>query len=241
MSPSPTLLLLDFGAVISKTIFETHDHTENVLGLAPGTLTWLGPIDPSTDPLWRDMIADKITERNYWEQRAAEVGALIGEPDWQPSDLLRRAREGMTADAITRPEALALVRAAKQNGNRVGILSNELALFFGDNWRAELPIFEEMDDVIDASFGGPLKPDPLAYQGAVQAFKTTADDIVFVDDQPRNVTGAQDAGLKAVQFDVSRPKASFGQAARLLDIEAQYGRYLHLAERPNETIRSKAS
>ena len=44
-------LILDFGGVISRTLFETHDLTEAALGLPSGTLTWRGPFDPATDPL----------------------------------------------------------------------------------------------------------------------------------------------------------------------------------------------
>jgi len=222
MDQSKSLLLLDFGAVISKTIFESHAHTESVLGLAPGTLTWLGPIDPTTDPLWQDMMADRITERNYWEQRAREVGELVGEPGWAPSVLLRQARKGMTASDVTRPEALALVYAAKQAGKTVGILSNELALFFGQNWRNELPIFALMDGVIDASDGGPMKPAPEAYARGLAAFDAQASDAVFVDDQPRNVRGGQEIGLTSILFDIANPELSFRQAAQALDIEPFY-------------------
>ena len=33
-------LVLDFGGVISRTLFETHDLTEKALGLAAGSLQW---------------------------------------------------------------------------------------------------------------------------------------------------------------------------------------------------------
>lgn len=226
MEHAKNLLLLDFGAVISRTIFETHGHTERVLGLKPGTLTWLGPIDPSSDALWTDMMADRITERNYWEHRAREVGEMVGESGWAPSVLLRRARDGMTADDITRPEALALVRAAREAGKTVGILSNELELFFGKNWRQELPIFNLMDGVVDASDGGPMKPAPEAYARGFEAFDAQAKDAVFVDDQPRNVLGAQKVGLMAVQFDVANPEKSFREAADALDITSRYNAHL---------------
>ena len=39
-------LLLDFGGVISVTLFERHASSEETLGLAAGTLTWRGPLDP---------------------------------------------------------------------------------------------------------------------------------------------------------------------------------------------------
>ena len=35
-------LILDFGGVVTRTLFETHDITERALGLPAGTLTWRG-------------------------------------------------------------------------------------------------------------------------------------------------------------------------------------------------------
>ena len=58
---TPQALVLDFGGVISRTLFETHALTEAALGLGPGTLTWRGPFDPANDELWRDMQADRIS------------------------------------------------------------------------------------------------------------------------------------------------------------------------------------
>ena len=39
-------LVLDFGGVISRTLFETHAMTEAALGLPAGTLTWRGCASP---------------------------------------------------------------------------------------------------------------------------------------------------------------------------------------------------
>ena len=77
--PSTKALVLDFGGVISRTLFETHDLSEAALGLAPGTLTWRGPFAPETDPLWQAMQADQITERDYWLARTRTVGKMVGE------------------------------------------------------------------------------------------------------------------------------------------------------------------
>lgn len=74
-------LVQDFGGVISKTLFETHDLSETAPGLPPATLSWKGPFDPASDELWQRMQAGEISERDYWFQRAEEVGALVGQ-DW---------------------------------------------------------------------------------------------------------------------------------------------------------------
>ena len=71
-------LVLDFGGVVTRTLFETHDLTEQALGLSPGSLTWKGPFDPAGDQLWQPMQADDISEREYWATRTREVPALVG-------------------------------------------------------------------------------------------------------------------------------------------------------------------
>ncbi len=58
-------LVLDFGGVSSRTLCETHALTEAAPGLPTGTLTRRGPFDPAGDALWRDMQADRISERDY--------------------------------------------------------------------------------------------------------------------------------------------------------------------------------
>ena len=52
---TPRGLLLDFGGVISVSLFERHRETEAALGLRAGSLGWLGPIAPETDALWQAM------------------------------------------------------------------------------------------------------------------------------------------------------------------------------------------
>ena len=56
-------LVLDFGGVISRIVFETQPENERTLGLKLGTLNWRGPFDPENDPIWQDMQAERISER----------------------------------------------------------------------------------------------------------------------------------------------------------------------------------
>ena len=89
---SDRALILDFGGVVTRTLFETHDITERTLGLPQGSLTWLGPFDTATDPLWMKMQNREITERAYWLTRAGEVGRLVGENWADMQTFVRRAR-----------------------------------------------------------------------------------------------------------------------------------------------------
>jgi putative hydrolase of the HAD superfamily len=210
-------LLLDFGGVISVTLFERHALSEQALGLPAGTLTWRGPFDPEGDPLWADMLADRIAERDYWARRASEVGRLCGE-DWDMLTLIRRTL-GPDANRHIRPEAVRTIRRAKAAGSRVGILSNELELFYGRDTMDRLDILKEMDSLIDATHTHILKPDPRAYELGCEALGLSAAEVVFVDDQPRNIEGARRAGLETVQFDVTNPESSFAEAETRLGLD----------------------
>lgn len=215
--PSTKALVLDFGGVISRTLFETHDLSEAALGLAPGTLTWRGPFAPETDPLWQAMQADQITERDYWLARTRTVGKMVGETWNDMQTFVQRAR-GADVEAVIRPEAIAAVHQAKAAGCKLAVLSNELDLFYGARFRERLPLLQCFDVIIDATYTGILKPDRRAYEMCSQALGLWGDDCVFVDDQFRNVQGAIQLGWQVVQFDVTQPADSFQRALRLLGL-----------------------
>ncbi len=212
-------LVLDFGGVITRTLFETHDTTEAELGLAPGSLTWRGPFDPDSDSLWQDMQAGRISERDYWLARTYEVGRQVGETWDRMETFVTRARGADPASAI-RPEAVAAIEAAKAAGCRLAILSNELDLFYGRELRRRVDVLRHFDCIIDATYTGILKPDPRAYAQCVEQIGVPAAACVFVDDQQRNVDGALRAGMRAVCFDIVRPGLSYRRALELLGVSA---------------------
>lgn len=208
-------LVLDFGGVISRTLFETHALTETALGLAAGTLTWRGPFAPEDDALWRAMQADEISERDYWLTRSREVGRLVGE-DWEDMQTFVQRARGNDVNAVIRPEAIETIRAAKGSGCKLAILSNELDLFYGAEFRPSLPLLAEFDVIVDATYTGILKPDRRAYELCARELGVSGEHCVFIDDQTRNILGAQKAGWQTVQLDVTRPGTSFALALELL-------------------------
>lgn len=216
-APSSKALVLDFGGVISRTLFETHDLSEAALGLPPGTLTWRGPFAPETDALWQAMQADHITERDYWMARTRSVGELVGESWNDMQTFVQRAR-GADVEAVIRPEAIAAVHQAKAAGCKLAVLSNELDLFYGASFRERLPLMQLFDVIIDATYTGILKPDRRAYEMCSDALGISPADCVFVDDQSRNVLGAIKLGWQTVQFDVVHPAESYQRALKLLGL-----------------------
>lgn len=201
IQPRPKGLLLDFGAVISVSVFERHRETEVELRLPTGSLTWMGPLAPATDALWQAMQQDEITERDYWATRARELGESVGERDWDMLAMLTRIRQ-VDPNAVVRPAIKRLIHLARAEGIKVGILSNELELFYGKHFLDRMDILQEMEMIVDATHNNILKPDPRAYALAIEALKLKPEEILFVDDQFRNVVGGVKAGLQTQYFDL---------------------------------------
>ena len=214
---SDKALILDFGGVITRTLFETHDITERALGLPAGTLTWRGPFDPSTDPLWVRMQARAITERDYWMERTRQVGRLVGEEWSDMKTFVQRAR-GAEAELVLRPEARETILRVREAGLRLAILSNELDLFYGVTFRKRFPLIDRFDVIVDATYTKILKPDPRAYELVLAELGLDRRNCVFVDDQKKNIEGAVAVDLPHVHFDVTRPAESYAQALEMLGL-----------------------
>lgn len=217
MSEHSKALVLDFGGVISRTLFETHRLSEAALRLPAGTLTWRGPFDPASDALWRQMQAGEISERDYWATRVCEVGQLVAEEWTIFPQFLARVR-GDDPLAVIRSEALDAIATAKAAGCKLAILSNELDLFYGAEFRNKLPFLADFDLIVYATYTGILKPDRRAYALISDGLGIAPERCVFVDDQLTNITGGRAAGFQTVHFDVTRPADSYAKALHLLGL-----------------------
>ncbi|SVC71127.1 uncharacterized protein METZ01_LOCUS323981, partial [marine metagenome] len=78
MERTPRHLVLDFGGVITRSLFENRIVVEKLYHLPKGTLGWYGPFDPANDELWQRYLVGAISERKYWYQRCQELEQLVG-------------------------------------------------------------------------------------------------------------------------------------------------------------------
>ena len=56
---------------------------------------------------------------------------------------------------------------AREAGLKLAILSNELDLFYGVEFRKRFPLIELFDVIVDATYTKILKPDPRAYEQVI--------------------------------------------------------------------------
>lgn len=218
--PRPKGLLLDFGSVISVSVFERHRETETALDLPRGSLSWMGPIAPETDPLWQSMQQERISERDYWAQRALELGRMVGEEGWDMLTMLTRIRQ-VDPNAVVRPKMKQLIESACEQGIAVGILTNEMELFYGKAFLERMDVLRHMRAIVDATHNNILKPDPRSYALAIRAMSLRPDEILFVDDQFRNVAGGVKAGLQTQYFDLRDIDGNIASIAARLQLKTK--------------------
>lgn len=210
-------LLLDLGGTVFVSGVELLGPLGRTDPLLTGVCSRRGPLGRTHDALWDDMIEQRVTERAYWAQRSAEVGHALGREGWPIVEFMELLWSA--AHDPVRPEAAALIDDALAAGIRVGALTNDLRAFHGDGAMSAHPLLSRLDVLVDGSDTGVLKPDPGAYEIAVGTLGVPAGDIVFVDDMPWNIAGAERAGMVALELDLTDPAEVFGRARAALGLD----------------------
>jgi len=230
LSAAASALVLDFGGPVLLTPFELTAAAERRLGLPAGRLAFSGPFPPVRDAEWQRVLGGRLSERAYWARRGAEFAAALGgAADGGQGEGTSGIKALMAAlfhgppRGLLRPGALALMRDARAAGLPVGILTNDLRLFQPADFVAGLALGELADDVIDGSVEGIMKPDPRIYRLSAARLGVACEDVVFLDDQPVNLAGAEAVGMTAVPVDVTNPAAAFARARELTGLPPAVG------------------
>jgi putative hydrolase of the HAD superfamily len=214
--PGAKGVLLDVGGVLLPTPWEVLEDFETRQGWPSGTLPWRGPLDPASDPLWRAAQAGELPSGGYFDRRAAEISSLLGRSLSWPE--VTRVMFETPAGLAVRPEGRALVDDARAAGLRTGLLTSKLVAFLSREVVERSEFLSSFDVLLDESETGLAKPDPRAYEQAAAAIGLDPAGIVFVDDDPANVAGADAAGMAGVHFDIADPAGSFARVRRRLGL-----------------------
>lgn len=210
-------MVFDFGGVVIRTPFEMVSGLERRLGLPPGSIDLSGPFDPNADSLWRRFRAGEFTELEYWRRQADRHAGMI---DAGP-DRLRSLMDSLfdaPREEVLRPDTWRLRRTLLKKGLRVAALTNDLGRFHDPSWIERMDVLDKFDPFVDLSNTGILKPDPRGYRWVLEGLGLDADRVLFVDDQPVNIKGAERVGMRTAHFDVLRPSRSVTEVLAMLGI-----------------------
>jgi epoxide hydrolase-like predicted phosphatase len=140
---------------------------------------------------WKEAKVGRITGQIYWRRIMDELGHA-------PEDDLQAFRRmlfaGHTLDA-------AVVRLAERLHERLplGLLSNatdELEMLLEQQYG----IHHLFDVVINSARAGVAKPEPRAYQLALDGLHVAPAEALFIDDKPRNIHAAEALGIPSILF-----------------------------------------
>jgi putative hydrolase of the HAD superfamily len=176
-------LIVDFGGVLTTSIWPAFAAFCAAEGLAPDTVRELFRSDPEALRLLRGLETGELTEAEF----EAGFAELLGLAD--ADGLIGRMFAALEPDE----PMVGAVRAAREQGVRTGLISNSWGLGIYD--RAPTDLF---DAVVISGEVGLHKPQPEIYRLACERLGVEPSGAVFVDDLRENCAGAEAVGMTAV-------------------------------------------
>jgi epoxide hydrolase-like predicted phosphatase len=141
-------------------------------------------------PLFKEAITGHISASELWQEVARTVGDDT--QNWQ-----HIANIFFSANRLN-TELIALIRTLRPT-YKTAILSNapyDIRRLITERFQ----LAQEVDTVIISAEEGMRKPQPEFFQLAIQRLHIHPHEAIFVDDDPRFVTGAQAIGILGIQF-----------------------------------------
>lgn len=138
---------------------------------------------------WKQARVGALSSRQFWAGVHRELGA---------ADDLDGFIEALFADDRIDPALVALAETLRPR-YPLGLLSNaldDLEELLERRWQVS-HLFEV---IVNSATAGVAKPEPAAYQLAIDNLGFAADETLFIDDKPRNVDAARALGIPTIHF-----------------------------------------
>ncbi|NYI05367.1 HAD family hydrolase [Allostreptomyces psammosilenae] len=190
------VLVCDYGGVLTNPLIETFTTFSQTTGLSLEALG--GALAAHTEKYGKPPMAAlevaEITEAEFVErllpflpEEAAEV--LSGQPF---GELWFRGR-------LPNQELIDFLKELREGGVRLAMLTNNV-VEWRPRWRAQMPVDELFELVVDSSEEKVRKPDPEIYQRLVSRLGVPAERVLLLDDTEENLVAAREQGLQALLF-----------------------------------------
>jgi epoxide hydrolase-like predicted phosphatase len=199
---SYTGLLVDYGGVLTTSLFDSFGAFCELEGLAPETLMQRFRSDPTARELLIGLETGEIDEDEF-EPALAE---LLGVP--APS-LIDRLFAGSGPEQAM----VDAVLAARDNGIRTGLISNS----WGTRRYDRVQLAKLFDGIVISGEEGMRKPTRAMYTLGAERIGLAPEQCVYVDDLPFNLAPAAELGMATVHH--VEPEQTVDELERLLGIQ----------------------
>jgi len=164
------------------------------------------------DEALRREISEVVFDRLYWdrldegtisdEEVKAGIRSRVGA---EYADRACEVYDGWIENLTPVSGMADVVRQLKNSGKRLYLLSN-ISEGFAEKYK-EIKWIRELFELFDGLvFSGKIKlvkPDEKIFRYVLDTFGLEKSESVFVDDNPANIAGAQNAGIRGILFDGS--------------------------------------
>jgi epoxide hydrolase-like predicted phosphatase len=180
-------LIFDFGGVLMKTLDYGYRHAwDDRLQLPHGSVESVVHGSAS----WRHAQVNQLGIEEYWQDVAQQLKL-------DAESLTALQADYFKGDSLD-TELIDLIRWLKAQGIRVGLLSND-ALSLREKLQL-LEIADLFDPLIISADIGVMKPAPQAYQAVLDLLDLPPEQVLFIDDLPNNVAGANAVGIQGILY-----------------------------------------
>jgi putative hydrolase of the HAD superfamily len=178
-----TGLLIDWGGVLTTNLFASFRNYCVRVQLDPQVLVGRFRTDPEARELLIALEKGTLEEAAFESQFAAMLGV-------EPAGLI----DGLFADVKPDTEMVDAVRRARRAGVRTALVSNSWGVH-----RYPHELFSELfDGVVISGEEGIRKPSRKMYELGAERAGVAAEECVYVDDLPFNLTPAEKLGMATV-------------------------------------------
>jgi putative hydrolase of the HAD superfamily len=210
-----SVVIFDFGGVITSSPFEAFNRLEAALGQPHDSVRRINSSNPDGNAwaLFERSEIDAATFDTLFAEEAAALGVTL-----RGADVL-----AVLAGDI-RPAMVAALDSLKDRGYKLGCITNNVPSGKGagmamteEKAEAVAGIMTRFDHVIESSKVGVRKPDPRIYQMMCDVLNVAPSDCIYLDDLGINCKPAAALGMAAIK--VTSGEQALAELAALLGME----------------------
>ncbi len=196
---SISVVVSDFGGVLTNPLWEGFQHVNAQLGVPVGTLNEaMTELEAASGvhPLYA-LERGEMTEADF----LAGLDAIATEKLGRPARIHEFSDHYWSA-LKANPPVIDELFAMKARGYRLALLTNNVREW-EPRWRVMFPVDELFEVVVDSAFVGMRKPEAGIYELTVSRLGVAGPDCVLLDDFEHNCEGARACGWSAVRFETT--------------------------------------
>jgi putative hydrolase of the HAD superfamily len=187
-------VLWDYGGIFTASPFAAAHAYARAQDVEPDEMLRVvfGSYDADTDHVWHQLERGEISFVEALTQIKADAEAAGFRFDTGEMFSM------MVTDEIDRTLVVETVRLVRAKGLRTAIVTNNIREY-GDAWRAQFPLDELFDAIVDSCEEGVRKPDPAIFRTALERLGVTDPTrVIFLDDFEGNLVAARALGMHAI-------------------------------------------